>query len=154
MRSFRFSRAAPPRWRTFGRTVAVVTTVVLLACQAKSPEQELLKKVEPVGSWLATLEMAGQKWSANSVPASFVKSTTSAARKELDTASEEAAKSRARPELRNPLRQILAEAKAANAGLRQAVEANDRSRLAREIGRLGGLRARFEAWQKAGEGGA
>ena len=127
--------------------MAAVATVVLLACQEKSPEQELLKKVEPVGSWLASLEMAGQKWNANSVPTSFVKSTTSAARKELEKAAEDAAKSRARPEIRNPLRQILAEAQAANAGLRQAVEANDRSRLAREIGRLGGLRTRFEALQ-------
>jgi len=134
--------------------VAAAATVVLLACQEKPPEQELLKKVEPVGSWLSTLEMVGQKWNANSVPTSFVKSTTSAARKELETAAEEAAQSRARPEIRNPLRQILAEAQAANAGLRQAVEANDRSRLAREIGRLGGLRIRFEALQKVGEGGA
>lgn len=134
--------------------LAVAATVVLLACQEKPPEQELLKKVEPVGSWLATLEMVGQKWNANSVPTSFVKSTTSAARKELEKAAEDAGQSRARPEIRNPLRQILAEAQAANAGLRQAVEANDRSRLAREIGRLGALRARFEAWQKAGEGGA
>jgi len=127
--------------------VAVVTTALLLACQKKSPEEELLKKVEPVGSWLASLEMVGQKWNANSVPTSFVKSMTTAARKELETAAEEAAKSRARPDVQNPLRQILAEAEAANEGLWQAVEASDRSRLAREIGRLGGLRARFEALQ-------
>jgi hypothetical protein len=126
---------------------AVIVTAMLLACQKKSPDEELLKKVEPVGSWLASLEMAGQKWNANSVPTSFVKNISSAARKELETAAQETARSKARPELRNPLRQILTEAKAANAGLRQAVEANDRSRLAREVGRLGGLRVRFEALQ-------
>jgi hypothetical protein len=131
----------------FGRIAAVAVTAVLLACQKKSPDEELLKNVEPVGSWLASLEMAGQKWNANSVPTSFVKNISSAARKELETAAEEADRSQARPELRNPLRQILSEAKGANAGLRQAVEANDRSRLAREVGRLEGLRARFEALQ-------
>jgi hypothetical protein len=50
------------------------------------------------------------------------------------------------------LRKILAEAQAANAGLRQAVAANDRRRLAQEVTRLGGLHTRFEALQMAEEG--
>lgn len=126
---------------------------MLLACQPKSPEEDLMKKVEPVGSWLASLEMTGQKWAANSVPTSFVRNMTSAARKQLEKASEEAAKSPARPTVRNPLQQVIAEARTANAGLRQAVEANDRRRLAREVARLGELHMRFEALRKAEEGG-
>ena len=126
---------------------------VLLACQPKSPEQDLMKKVEPVGSWLASLEMTGQKWAANSVPTSFVRNITSAARKQLDKAAAEAGQSTARPTLRDPLRKILAEAQTANAGLRQAVAANDRHQLAQEVARLAGLHARFEALQKAEEGG-
>lgn len=125
----------------------------LLACQPKSPEEDLMKKVEPVGSWLASLEMTGQKWAANSVPASFVKNITAVARKQIDKAAEEAAKSPARPEVREPLQKILAEASAASAGLRQAVAANDRRRLAQEVARLERLQARFEALQKAEEGG-
>jgi len=111
-----------------------------------------LTKVDPVGSWLATLEMTGQKWGANSVPTSFVKSTTSVAGKQLEKAAREVDRSRARPGVRSPLQRLIAEAGAANAGLRQAVEASDRRRLAEEVGRLGGLRARFEALRKAGEG--
>ena len=132
---------------------AALTAAMLLACQAKSPEEDLMKKVEPVGSWLASLEMTGQKWVTNSVPTSFVRNITAAARKELDKAAEEAGRSTARPALRDPLRKILAEATAANAGLRQAVAANDRHQLVQEVARLAGLHARFEALRKAEEGG-
>jgi len=132
---------------------AALAAAALLACQPKPPEEDLLKKVEPVGSWLASLEMAGQKWGANSVPTSFVRSMASVAGKQLEKAVQETARSKARPEVRLPLQRVIAEAGAANAGLRQAVAANDRRRLAREVGRLGGLRARFEALRKAGEGG-
>jgi hypothetical protein len=140
------------RGRTAGRLAAALAAAVLLACQQKSPEEDLMKKVEPVGSWLASLEMTGQKWAANSVPTSFVRNITAVARKQLEKAAEEAGRSRARPGLRNPLRQILAEAQAANAGLRQAVAANDRRRLAREVSHLAGLHTRFEALRKAEEG--
>lgn len=125
---------------------------MLLSCQAKSPEEDLMKKVEPVGSWLASLEMTGQKWASNSVPTSFVKSTTAVARKQLEKAAEEAGRSQARPEVRNPLQHILAEAQAANSGLRQAVAANDRRQLAQAVARLAGLRTRFDALQKTWEG--
>src|SRR5215210_4897412 len=134
-------------WRTFGRTVVVLTAVAILACQEKSPEEELLKKVEPVGSWLATLQMLGQKWTANSVPASFVETTVSAARKEFKKAAEETAKSKARPEVRAPLRQLVSEAEAAGAGLLPAVEAGDRPGVAQGVARLGALHQRFEALQ-------
>ncbi|HKH47980.1 MAG TPA: hypothetical protein VKM72_25255 [Thermoanaerobaculia bacterium] len=130
----------------------MLVTAAFLACQPKSPEEELLTKVEPVGSWIATLEMTGQKWTANSVPTSFVRNSTSAARKQLEKAAKEATKSPARPEVRLPLQRVIAEAEAASAGLRQAVEANDRPRLSRELGRLAGLRVRFAALRKAGEG--
>lgn len=140
------------RGHIFASLAAALTAAMLLACQAKSPEEDLMKKVEPVGSWLASLEMTGQKWATNSVPTSFVRNMTSAARKQLDKAVEEAGRSTARPGLRDPLRKILAEATAANAGLRQAVAANDRQRLAQEVARLAGLHTRFEALRMAEEG--
>lgn len=141
------------RGHVLARMAVAWAAAALLACQPKSPEEDLMKKVEPVGSWLASLEMTGQKWAANSVPASFVKNITAVARKQIDKAAEEAAKSPARPEVREPLQKILAEASAASAGLRQAVAANDRRRLAQEVARLERLQARFEALQKAEEGG-
>ena len=37
----------------------------------KSPEEKLLKDVEPAVSWVATLQLAGEKWLGNSVPTRF-----------------------------------------------------------------------------------
>jgi hypothetical protein len=125
--------------------IAILAAALLLACQKKSPEEDLLHKVEPVGSWLASLQMAGEKWNANSVPTSFVKTTLSAAGKEFEKAAEEAAKSKARPAVRDPLRQLVTEAQAASADLRHAVEAGDHAGAARQAGRLAALHQRFEA---------
>jgi hypothetical protein len=131
----------------------ILLLLLVLACQSKTPEEQLLKAVQPVGSWLASLEMTGRKWNANSVPASFVRTTTAAARKQIDKAAEEAAKSNARPGLRDPLRKLLAEAGDAGSALGRAVDQGDRAAAARETGRLADLHARFEALTK-GAGGA
>jgi len=153
MRNFFFSPRSLARSRlTYGRTVTLLAAAVLFACQQKPPEEDLLKKVAPVGSWLASLEMTGQKWAANSVPTSFVRTTVGAAGKELDKAAKEAAKSKARPAVLSPVRQVIADARAASDGLRKAVEANDRAGVARQVGRLGQLHDRFEALQKASGG--
>jgi hypothetical protein len=140
--------------RVMRRPLAIVAAALLLACQSKPPEEQLLKAAEPLGSWLATLEMAGQKWEANSVPASFVGSSVSAAGDQFDKISKEAAESEARPDLREPLRRLVAEAQNACDGLDRAVEAGDRRQVARQVARLGGLRARFEAWKRASGGAA
>lgn len=137
-----------PRW--LRRALGGIAAVAVLACQPKSPEEKLLQKAEPVGSWLASLEMAGQKWTANSVPTSFIRNSVAAARKELEKIGKEAAKSEARPELRAALRGLVSEARAAGTGLRRAVEANERGAVAREVGRLGTLRQKFEALTKGG----
>ena len=126
----------------------LVLLLLLIGCPSKTPEEQLLKAVQPVGSWLASLEMTGRKWSANSVPASFVRSATSAAKKEIDKASEDADRSTARPALRDPLRNLLAEAGDAGDGLRRAVDEGDRAGVAREVGRLAALHERFEALTK------
>jgi hypothetical protein len=126
----------------------ILLLILSLACQSKSPDEQLLKAVQPVGSWLASLEMTGRKWNANSVPASFVRNTTAAALEEIGKAAEESSKSNARPELREPLRRLLAEAKDAGIGLRRAADAGDRTGVAREVGRLAALHARFEALAK------
>lgn len=122
--------------------------LILAACQSKTPEEQLLKAVQPVGSWMASLEMTGQKWNANSVPASFVRATTAAARKEIEKAAEEAEKSSARPGLREPIRKLLAEARDASSRLLLSVDQGDRSGVAREVGRFAVLHARFEALAK------
>jgi outer membrane murein-binding lipoprotein Lpp len=150
MRNSFFTHPAlcPVRRIRGGLVLFLLLSLLLIGCQSKTPEEQLLKAVQPVGSWLASLEMTGRKWNANSVPASFVRNTTAAARKEIDKASEEAGKSTARPGLRDPIRKLLAEAGDAGDGLRRAVDQGDRGGVAREVGRLAALHARFEALTK------
>src|SRR6476659_2394850 len=119
------------------------------ACRHQTPEQELVDKADPAGSWISTLQMAGEKWVAKSVPTSFVKTTCKAADEDLDQAAQEAKRSKARPEVRDPLRQLIAETQAAGLKLRQAAEANDRAEVARQAGRLAVLRKQFEGWKKS-----
>ena len=147
MRNF-LSRCSAPCPVRRARGGLILVLFLTLACQSKSPEEKLLKAVQPVGSWLASLEMTGQKWNANSVPASFVRTTTAAAQKTMEKASEEASKSNARPGLRDPLRSLLAEAVDSAKNLSHAVDAGDRATVAREVRRLADLRARFETLTK------
>lgn len=142
MRNFNSLQSAVA-WRC-----GAIVALVMLACQHKSPEQELIDKAGPAGSWIATLQMAGETWNANSVPASFVQNALAAADEEFETAADEASKSQARPEVRDSLRQILSEARAAGEGLRRAVEAGDRPGVSRVTARLAALRGRFEALKK------
>ena len=127
-----------------------IAVTALLACQPKSPEEALLNKTEPVGSWLASLQMTGEKWAANSVPTSFVRNSVSAAKKAFAKVAEEAEKSDARPELRATVRGLVLEAASTGEGLQRAVEANDRGAVARETGRLSALQGRFKALSEGG----
>jgi hypothetical protein len=123
------------------------------ACASKSPEEKLLDAAKPAASWIATLRMTGERWDANSVPASFVKATTAKARDELGSAAEEAGKSPARPEVRLPLKNLMTEARAAGLQLERAVEAGDRPEVARQVGRLAALEGELAAWQAEQKGG-
>lgn len=143
-------RSIPSRRSPAGRRCGAIFVAVALlaACQHKSSEQELLDKASAAGSWIATLQLAGEKWLANSVPTSFVKTTCTAADKDLDETAQGAAKSRARPEVRDPLRQLISQAQGSGAILAKAAAANDRQEVARQAGRLATLRGRFEDWKK------
>ena len=126
----------------------LVAAALFVACRHPSPEQDLADKADPAASWISALQMAGETWIANSVPTSFVKTTWQAAREDLQQAAQDAAESKARPEVRDPLRRLIAETRAAGFSLLQAAEANDRPGAAREARRLAGLRRQFEAWKK------
>ena len=130
----------------------ILVLAALLACQHQTPDQELLDKADAAGSWIATLQMAGEKWLANSVPTSFVKTTCEAADEDLDQAAGEAEKSQAGPAVRDPLRQLISQARAAGKGLRRAAVANDRPGAAQEVRRLAALRSGFAALKQRQEG--
>ena len=127
--------------------VLALIASLCFACASKSPEEKLLDAAGPAASWIATLRMTGERWNANSVPASFVKATTAKARDELGSVAEEAERSPVRPEVRLPLRRLMAEARAAGSGLGRAVEAGDRPAVARQVDRLAALAGELAAWQ-------
>lgn len=135
-------------------TALVVATGLGLACSPQSPAEKLLDQAKTASSWIATLRMTGEQWEANSVPASFVETTVKAAREELQKEADGAAKSKARPEVRDPFRQIVTEAGAAGKRLSQAAGENDRPAAEREVGRLAALGERLAALQKQNGGEA
>ena len=138
-----------PAGRRLRAVFAAALLAFLIACGHESPEQELLDQAAPVGSWIATLQMAGEKWIANSVPTSFVKTTWKAADEDLDQAAQEAAKSKARPAVRDPLRRLISQTQSSGLSLRQAAEANDRPEVARQTVRLAALRKQLADWKQS-----
>jgi len=99
----------------------LLATVLLAACIRKTPEEQLQKDFEPVKSWSATVQFAGEKWSANSVPAAFVRATIAAAEKEYDKAGKAIDDSQAQKNLRDQLRHELDLSRAAAERLKRKV---------------------------------
>ena len=140
--------------RLLVRTALAVAAASSLACSSQSPKEKLLDSAQTASSWIATLRMTGEQWGANSVPTSFVETTVKAARSELEQEADDAAKSKAPPELRDPFRQIVTEARDVGKRLSQAAEENDRPGAARETGRLAALQGQLAALQKRNGGGS
>jgi hypothetical protein len=136
------------------RTALAAALGLCLACSSQSPKEKLLDTAQKSSSWIATLRMAGEQWGANSVPTSFVETTVKAARDEFKQEAEDAKKSKAPPEIREPFRQIVTEAKDVGKRLSQAAEANDRPGAAREVAQLAALQGRLEELQKQNGGGS
>ncbi|HEY3569982.1 MAG TPA: hypothetical protein VGP73_18755 [Thermoanaerobaculia bacterium] len=138
--------------RPLVRTALVVAAASSLACSSKPPKEKLLDTAQTASSWIATLRMTGEQWGANSVPTSFVETTVKAARSELEKEADDAGKSKAPPELRDPFRQIVTEAKDVAKRLSQTAGENDRPGVAREVGLLAALQERLKALQKQNGG--
>jgi len=100
--------------------------IALLACSHKTADQQLIDAADPAASWMATLQLTGEKWLDNSVPSSFVRATIGAAQKAFDKTSGTIAQSQARKELRDEIKRELETARAAAGDLQQAIEKNDR----------------------------
>ncbi|HYU36103.1 MAG TPA: hypothetical protein VEW48_28420 [Thermoanaerobaculia bacterium] len=137
------------RQGALGKIAMVTAAVAFLACQQQTPEQELIRKTDAVGPWLAALQMAGEKWTVNSVPARFVRTSVDAAQKAFTKAARETGRSAARAGLRDHLGRLIAGGQAESARLRQAVAAQDRRAAVPAIRALAALSADFEALSKS-----
>ncbi len=99
----------------------LLAIALLAACSHETPEEQLQKDFEPVKSWSATVQFAGERWTANSVPAAFVRATIDAAEKDYDRAGKAIDASQARKDLRDQLRRELEASRAAAERLKRKV---------------------------------
>ena len=99
----------------------LLAIALLAACSHETPEEQLQKDFEPVKSWSATVQFAGERWTANSVPAAFVRATIDAAEKDYDRAGKAIDASQARKDLRDQLRHELEASRAAAERLKRKV---------------------------------
>jgi ABC-type glycerol-3-phosphate transport system substrate-binding protein len=100
------------------RALIITVAVFLAACGGETPDST-------AESWKATLQLTGEKWLANSVPAHFVHSTCASAQKALAKAAKKVGE-------RDPIRRRLEALTAAASKLERAVAAGDR-RMAAEV---------------------
>jgi hypothetical protein len=99
----------------------LLAIALLAACSHETPEEQLQKDFEPVKSWSATVQMADEKFTSNSVPAAFVRATIDAAEKDYDRAGKAIDASQARKDLRDQLRRELETSRAAAERLKRKV---------------------------------
>ncbi|HEY0557962.1 MAG TPA: hypothetical protein VGG20_27175 [Thermoanaerobaculia bacterium] len=128
--------------------ILALAASLAFACSRQSPEEKLLDTARPAVSWFATLRMTGERWIANSVPKSFVKSTVGEARKDLGKVADAAGKSPVPAGEKLPLLALMREGRAVGLGLQKAAEAGDRPGAARQVAQLVALQERIAAWQR------
>lgn len=124
-------------------------SILAVACGAQPPAQQLAKDAEPVGSWIATLQMTAEKWGSNSVPAHFARDTAKSAVKQLEKAATTAGESPAPPAVRDPLRRLIAQSRAATGDFQRLLAAGDRRRAGAAAARFHALGDAFDQWQQA-----
>ena len=128
--------------------------VVFSACHQQPPAAKLAGQAKPVGSWLATLQMTAEAWTANSVPTHFARDTVAAAKKAIEKSADGARSSDAAPAVREPLRRLLDESQRAIGDFAAAIERGDRRAAPAQAARFHALAERFDAWERTATGGA
>ena len=108
------------------RHLILAAILLVAACSHKSEDEKLLDAADPAASWTGALQLAAEKWLANSVPSSFARATVDAADKAFDKTDKAIAQSQARQELRDSIKRQLEVAQAAAGDFKQAIEKNDR----------------------------
>src|SRR5437868_189460 len=99
----------------------LVFVALACACGGSSPDEQLLKAVQPAEGWGPALRMVAEKYSHNSVPASFVRNSADAADDAVEKAMQAVDKSDASPRLRDRLRRELTDVRNMAASLRGRV---------------------------------
>jgi hypothetical protein len=120
------------------RRFVCLAIALIAACSShKTADEKLLDAADPAASWSATLQLAAEKWLANSVPSSFARATVDAATRQFDKSGKEVARSQARQQLRDAIKVQLDNVQAAAGDFKQAMEKNDRRTVAACAHRFG-----------------
>ena len=135
------------RMRWFG--VLPVLALLLLGCRQKSEEEQLVKALAPAKSWAASLAFMGQQWRMNRVPASLVKNSVDATRKEIAKACKQVEKSKAADSLRSHCRGALDQIADAASSIERAIKVRDARSVDREIARCQRVYSDIDALDEA-----
>jgi hypothetical protein len=129
------------------RHLVLFFCVAIAACGHKTPEQKLLDTIDPADSWIATLQLTGEKWLANSVPTRFVRSTVDAAKKDFEKVGKALDQSDAPRPMILTVRHQLEVATAAAGDVSQAVQKNDRRTVEMSVRRFAAAHAALQQLQ-------
>ena len=121
--------------------------MLVAACGHKTPEQKLLDTIDPADSWIATLQLTGEKWLTNSVPTKFVRTTVDSAKKDLEKVGKTLDQSDAPRPMIETARHQLEVATAAAGDISQAVQDNDRRTVAISVRRFADAHAALQQLQ-------
>ena len=118
------------------RRTIVLLLALLAACAAETPQKKLFGELDSATSWMATLQFAGEKWIANSVPDSFLRDCVGTAVPVFQDGIQSIDASRAPGDLRRELRLQLNRSIELAFGLRSAMSRGDRAAATRIVAQL------------------
>lgn len=131
------------------RHTTALLAVLLAACAAQTPQKRLFDELDSATSWMATLQFAGEKWIANSVPDSFLRDCVRAAVPVLQNGIRSIDASQAPDDLRQELRLQLNRSIELAGALRSAMSRGDRAAAARIVAQLRAANAAVQRLESA-----
>ncbi|HJT16040.1 MAG TPA: hypothetical protein VJ853_01555 [Thermoanaerobaculia bacterium] len=120
---------------------AQIVLVVLVACARPQTPREM---VRPAMQWTTVLQFTGERWMAEAVPASIVRSIVADADKTIDKTAVRVMDSNVPRDERAEIGRALEIARDAAADLRDAAERGDRAAAASAITRFAAAHARLQ----------
>jgi hypothetical protein len=123
------------------RRAQILLVLLIAACARPQTPREI---VRPAMQWTTVLQFTGERWLADAVPASIVRSIVVDADKTIDKTAMRVMDSNAPRDERAEIARALEIARDAAADLRDAAERGDRSAAASAISRFAAARARLQ----------